>query len=82
MAPRPIARSEVARAKPRRAESNAEALYSPDGLEVIPVWMHTLSDEYRDEPVDPPDDHEPEPEPPGPIERVLERLARKPAPDH
>jgi hypothetical protein len=46
------------------------------------VWMHPLSDDYRDEPVDAPDDREPEPEPPGPIERVLDRLTRKSARGH
>jgi hypothetical protein len=66
----------MARPKPRRAERNAGAFYSPDGLGMIPVPMRTLSDDYHDEPVDPPDDHEPEPEPPGLIERILDRLAR------
>jgi hypothetical protein len=72
----------VARSKPRKAVRNAGAFSSPDGLGMIPVPMHTLSDEYRDEPVDAPDDREPEPEPPGLIERVLERLKRKSAPGH
>ncbi len=43
---------------------------------MVPVPMRTLSDDYHDEPVDPPDDHEPEPEPPGLIRRIMARLSR------
>jgi hypothetical protein len=43
----------------------------------IPVLMSTLCDEYRDEPTEPEDDREPEPDPPGLIRRVIERLSRR-----
>ena len=64
----------MSRPKPRQAERNAGAFYNPDGLSGIPVPMSTLSDEYHDEPTDPPDDRVPDPEPPGLIERVVDRL--------
>ena len=60
-----------------RPERNAGAFLGPDLL--IPVPMHTLSDEYRDEPTEPEDsDREPEPEPPRRIRRVLDKLIRHP----
>jgi hypothetical protein len=43
----------------------------------VPVPMSTLSDEYHDEPTEPEDDHEPEPEPPGLIRRVIEGVSRR-----
>lgn len=70
----------MAGSKQKQAERNAGAFYSPDGIGMIPIPMRTLSDEYEDLPVDPPDDHEPEPEPPGLVQRILERLSRKPDP--
>jgi len=40
--------------------------------------MRTLEDDYHDEPTEPEDsDREPEPESPGPIRRVLDRLTRR-----
>lgn len=44
---------------------------------LVPVPMRTLSDDMRDEPTEPEEDREPEPEPPGLIRRVVERLARR-----
>ena len=41
---------------------------------LAPVPMRTLTDEYHDEPIDPPDDRIPPPEPPGILDRVIERL--------
>ncbi len=60
---------EGARKEPRR---NAGAFLGPDILVGVP--MRTLSDDYRDESVDPPDDHVPDPEPPGLIGRVAEAI--------
>jgi hypothetical protein len=57
---------------PRRAERNAGAFLAPDAT--MPVPMRTLSDDYHDRPVDPPDDRVPEPEPPGLIDRVAGAL--------
>jgi hypothetical protein len=49
---------------------------------MVPVPMRTLSDDFRDEPTEPEDsEREPEPEPPGFIRRVIERLARRQGPD-
>jgi len=60
----------------RPAERNAGAFLGPDLL--IPVPMRTLSDEYRDEPTEPEDSERiPEPDPPGRIRRIVERLARR-----
>ncbi len=42
---------------------------------LAPVPMRTLSDEFHDRAVDPPDDRIPEPEPPNLIRRILERLS-------
>lgn len=57
---------------------NAGAFLGPDLL--VPVPLKTLSDEYRDEPAEPEDsDREPEPEPPGRVRRVIDRLTGKPA---
>ena len=61
----------------RRAERNAGAFLGTDGVGMIPVPMSTLSDEYHDEPVDPEDDREPAPDPPGRIRRLIDRLGRR-----
>jgi hypothetical protein len=66
----------MARSKPRRAEHSAGAFYSGDPNGMIPVITRTLSDEYHDTPVDPPDDREPEITPPGLVDRIIERLRR------
>lgn len=66
----------MSRPKPKRAQRNAGAFLGVD-IMPIPVPMSTLSDEYHDEPTEPEDDHEPEPEPPGLIRRVMERLSRR-----
>jgi len=68
----------MSRPKPRRAERNAGAFLGPDIL--VPASLRTLSDEYRDEPTYPEDEHEPEPERPGLFRRVIDRLARRPNP--
>ena len=44
---------------------------------MIPVPIRTLSDDYSDVPAEPPEDHEPEPEPPSLVHRVVERLTRR-----
>ena len=62
--------------KRKRADHNAGAFLSPGGLSMIPVPMSTLSDEYSDEPVDPEDDHEPEPEPLSFVHRVMASVHR------
>lgn len=65
----------MTRPKQRRPEHNAGAFLGPDLL--MPVPMHTLSNEYRDEPTEPEDsDREPEPEPPGRLRGVLQTLGR------
>ena len=65
----------MSRDEPRRAERNAGAFLGPDLL--APVPMRTLSDEYQDVPTDPDDDREPEPERPGLLRRLFERLTRR-----
>lgn len=68
----------MSRSKPRRAERNAGAFPSPDGIGMIPVPMRTLSDEYTDAPSEPEDsDREPEPEPSGLVRRIIDRLDRR-----
>lgn len=62
----------------KKAVHNAGAFLSPDGVMMVPVPMRTLSDEYHDEPTEPQDSERiPEPEPPGQIRRVVERLTRR-----
>jgi len=61
--------------KGKHTERNAGAFLGPDILAPIP--MHTLSDEYHDVPVDPPDDRVPPPEPPGFLRRAIDRLRRQ-----
>jgi hypothetical protein len=68
----------MSRPKPRRAEPSAGAFLGPDLL--VPASMHTLADDYRDEPTYPEDEREPEPEPPGLVRRVIDRLMRRPDP--
>ena len=68
----------MSRPKPRQSEKNSGAFLGPDML--IPVTMRTLSDEYHDESTEPEDDHVPEPEPPGLIRRVVDRLKERPDP--
>jgi hypothetical protein len=60
--------------KRKRVEKNAGAFLGPDMLAAVP--MRTLSDEYQDTPVDPPDDHVPPADPPGFLRRAIERLKR------
>jgi hypothetical protein len=47
---------------PRRPQKNAGAFLGPDlgGGGMIPVPMHTLSDDYADRPTYPPDERVPE----------------------
>jgi hypothetical protein len=61
--------------KGRPAERNAGVFLGPDLL--APVPTHTLSDEYHDRPVDPPDDRVPPPKPPGMLRRAIERSRRR-----
>jgi hypothetical protein len=57
----------------RQAQRNAGAFLGPDLL--VPVPMRTLDEEYRDTPPElEASEHEPEPEPPGFVHRVLVRL--------
>jgi hypothetical protein len=69
----------MGRAKPRRVQRNAGAFMGPDVL--IPAPMRTLSDENQDAPTEPEEDSSrvPDPEPPGLVRRVMDRLARLPA---
>lgn len=62
----------MSRTEPKHAQRNSGAFLGPDMA--VPVPMRTLSDEYHDVPTEPEDDHVPEPEPPGLIRRVVERL--------
>ena len=66
----------MSRPKPSHPERNAGAFLGPDM--VVPVPMRTLSDDYHDEPAEPEDDREPEPEPPGLVRRVVDRLTGRP----
>lgn len=67
----------MSRPKARKAERNAGAFLSPGIGSMIPVPMSTLSDEYKDEPTEPEDEHEPEPVQPGLVKRVVERLGQR-----
>ncbi len=62
---------------PKRPERNAGAFLGPDILAPIP--SRTLSDDYRDEPADPPEERVPPPEPPGLLARIVQRLKGGPA---
>lgn len=66
----------MSRPKPGRAQRNMGAFLGPDTL--APVPMRTLSDDIRDEPTEPEEERQPEPEAPGLIRRVVERLTRRP----
>ena len=66
--------------KPKRAQRNAGAFLSPGDIGMIPVPMRTLSDDYHDTPAEPEDDSEPEPEQPGLVRRVVDRLTGRPDP--
>jgi hypothetical protein len=61
--------------KGKEPERNAGAFYSSDGVGMNPVPMRTLSDDYQDVPAEPADDRVPEPEPPGFIRRIVDRLS-------
>jgi hypothetical protein len=65
----------MSRPKAGRTKQNAGAFLGPDML--VPMPMHTLDDEYRDEPTEPEDDREPEPEPAGLLSRLVNRLTRR-----
>ena len=66
----------MSRPKQGQGERNAGAFLGPDVL--VPAPLRTLEDDYHDEPTEPEDsDREPEPESPGPIRRVLDRLTRR-----
>lgn len=67
--------------EPKRAEHNAGAFLGAGGIQAMPVPMSTLSDEYHDEPTEPEDsDRIPEPEPPGLVRRVIDRLTGRRSP--
>ena len=66
----------MARRGPRRPEPNAGAFYTPYDFSMIPIPMRTLDNEYRDEPAEPRDsDVVPAPDAPGPVRRIVKRLA-------
>jgi len=66
----------------RKAERNAGAFLTPTDGSMIPVPMRTLSDDYHDEPTDPPDDRVPDPEQASLFHRMLDRLGRRPSTGH
>lgn len=69
--------------KPRQSEPNAGAFFSPDGIGMMPVPMRTLSDDYHDQPTEPEDSERvPEPEPPGLVRRIVDRLEHLSGPGH
>ncbi len=58
----------------KRSGPSAGAFLSPVGPVAAPT--RTLSDEYHDEPAEPEDSSKvPEPEPPGLVRRILDRLS-------
>lgn len=60
--------------KPQRREAkrNAGVFLGPAPLPPVVVPMRTLSDDYRDEPVEPEDsDRVPAPEPPSRLQRLI-----------
>jgi hypothetical protein len=59
----------------KQREHNAGVFLGTDPFGMIPVPMRTLSDDYRDVPTEPDDDRVPEPEPPGFIRRIVDRLS-------
>ena len=60
----------------RGQERNVGAFLGPDILIAAPT--RTLSDEYRDVPAEPEDDHVPESEPPSVLSRLGAWLAHRP----
>ena len=68
----------MGRPKPRTAERNAGAFLGPDIM--VPVPMHTLGDDYADRPEPRDSDRVPEPEAPGLLRRVIDRITHRP--DH
>jgi hypothetical protein len=65
--------------KPKKAVHNAGAFLS-DGRGMLAVPMHTLSDDYHDEPTEPEDsDRVPQPEPPSRARRLIDRLGGRSA---
>jgi hypothetical protein len=67
----------MAKKKPDRPQRNAGAFVGGE-IVGVSVPMHTLSDDYHDEPTEPEDsDRVPEPETPGVVHRVLDRLLRR-----
>lgn len=72
--------SEMGRPTERRTERNAGAFLNPgsgSGSGMIPVPMRTLSDDYSDVPEPEDSDRMPEPEKPGLVRRLLDRVARR-----
>ena len=69
----------MAKPTPRRVQRNAGAFLGPDVL--IPAPIGTLSDEYHDAPTEPEEDSSrvPDPEPPGLVRRIIDKLVRRPA---
>ena len=65
----------MGRSKPRTAERNAGAFLGPDIM--IPVPTRTLGDEYADRPEPEDSDRVPEPEEPGLLRRVTERITHR-----
>jgi hypothetical protein len=64
----------MAKDKPDRPRRNAGAFVGGE-IVGVSVPLHTLSDDFHDEPIEPEDsDRVPEPEPPGLIRRVFDRL--------
>ena len=64
----------------RRTERNAGAFLDPgsgSGSGMIPVPMRTLSDDYSDVPEPEDSDRVPEPEEPGLVRRLLDKLVRR-----
>jgi hypothetical protein len=57
---------------PKPRDKSAGAFLGPDFLAAVPI--RTLSDDYQDLPAEPPEDRVPDPERPGLISRIVERL--------
>ncbi len=63
---------------PKKAVRNAGAFLTDTSYGMIPIPMSTLSDEYRDQPVEPQDsDRVPAPEQPSRMRRIADRLRRR-----
>jgi hypothetical protein len=66
----------MSRPTPSQEDRSAGAFLGPDVL--VPAPLRTLEDDYHDEPTEPEDsDREPEPESPGVIRRVVDRLTQR-----